>query len=159
MSQTLIFQPLVAEWALIALALAVAVMLALAVWRGLVGWALRALALGFVLVALCNPSVQDEARKALADIVVLVVDDSASQGLSDRAFQTAQAVEGVKAKVASIPNTELREVHVADGKDNAGTQAMAALAQALAKEPQARVAAAIMITDGQVHDLGAVPAL
>ncbi len=159
MSQTLIFQPLVADWALIALAVAAGVLLALALWRGLVGWAIRALALGFVLVALCNPSLQAEERKALADIVVLVVDDSASQTLSDRAFQTAQAVEAIKAKVSLIPSTELRVVHVADGKDNAGTLAMAALAGALAKEPQARIAGAILVTDGQVHDLGAVPAL
>ena len=159
MSQTLIFQPLVADWALIALGLAAALLLALALWRGLVGWAIRALALGFVLVALGNPSLQDEKRKALADIVVLVVDDSASQGLSDRTFQTAQAVEAIKAKVAAIPNTELRVVHVADGKDNAGTLAMAALAGALAEVPQARVAGAIMITDGQVHDMAAVPKL
>ena len=159
MSQTLIFQPLVADWALIALGLAAALLLALALWRGLVGWAIRALALGFVLVALGNPSLQEEKRKALADIVVLVVDDSASQGLSDRTFQTAQAVEAIKAKVAAIPNTELRVVHVADGKDNAGTLAMAALAGALAEVPQARVAGAIMITDGQVHDMAAVPNL
>ena len=88
MSQTLIFQPIVPEWALIALAGAAVVLLPLALWRGLAGWAIRALALGFVLVALTNPSLQEEARKALSDIVVLVVDDSASQGLSDRAFQT-----------------------------------------------------------------------
>ena len=159
MSETLIFQPLVAQWALIGLAVAAGLLLALALWRGLVGWAIRALALGFVLVALCNPSLQEEQRKALSDIVVLVVDDSASQGLSDRSFQTAQAVEAIKAKVAAIPNTELRVVHVADGKDNAGTLAMTALAGALAAEPQARIAGAIMVTDGQVHDLGATPAL
>ena len=159
MSQTLIFQPIVPDWVLIALAGAAVVLLALALWRGLAGWAIRALALGFVLVALTNPSLQEEARKALSDIVVLVVDDSASQGLSDRAFQTAQAMEAIKAKVATIPNSELRVVHVADGKDNAGTLAMGALAQALAEEPQARIAGAILLTDGQVHDLGATPKL
>lgn len=159
MSQTFIFQPLVPDWALIALAVAAALLLALALWRGLAGWAVRALALGLVLLALGNPSLQDENRKALADIVILVVDDSASQGLSDRTAQTAQAVEAIKAKVAALPNTELRIVHVTDAKDNAGTLAMTALAQALAREPQARVAGAILITDGQVHDLGATPTL
>ncbi|MGV8985596.1 MAG: DUF7408 domain-containing protein [Cypionkella sp.] len=159
MSQTLIFQPLVANWLLIGLAGAAAVLLVLAVWRGLAGWAIRALALGLVLVALCNPSLQQEERKPLSDIVVLVVDDSASQGLSDRSFQTAQAVEAIKAKVALLPNTELRIVQVADGKDNAGTLAMTALAGALAEVPQARVAGAILITDGQVHDMAATPSL
>ena len=159
MSQTLMFQPLVANGLLIGLAVVSAVLLAFAVWRGLSGWALRAVALGLVLVALCNPSLQDEERKSLTDIVILVVDDSASQGLSDRNFQTAQAVEAIKAKIAILPNTELRIVHVADGKDNAGTLAMAALSSALAEVPKARVAGALMITDGQVHDMGATPAL
>lgn len=159
MSQTFLFQPLVPDWALVALAVAAVLLLALALWRGLAGWAIRALALGLVLLALSNPSLQDENRKSLADIVILIVDDSASQSLSDRAQQTAQAVEAVKAKVAALPNTELRIVHLADGKDNAGTLAMTALAQALAREPQARVAGAILITDGQVHDMGAAPAL
>ena len=154
-----VFQPLVAAPFLIALAVAAAVLLALAVWRRLAGWAVRALALGFLLVALCNPLLQDEARKPLTDIVILVVDDSASQGLSDRPFQTAQAVESIKAKVKGLPNTELRVVHVTDGKDNAGTLAMTALAQAVAAEPQARLAGAILVTDGQVHDLQATPSL
>ncbi|MBI1170976.1 hypothetical protein GC209_06215 [bacterium] len=159
MNQTLMFQPLVGNALLIGLAVAAALLLVFAIWRGLAGWALRALALGLVLVALCNPSLQQEERKPLSDIVILVVDESASQGLSDRSFQTAQAVEAIKAKIAALPNTELRIVHVADGKDNAGTLAMTALAGALAEVPQARVAGALLVTDGQVHDMGAVPVL
>lgn len=159
MSQSMIFQPLIPQDLLIALAVVAALLLALALWRGLNGWPVRLLALGVVLVALANPSIQDESRKPLSDIVVLVVDDSASQGLSDRAFQTAQAVEAIKAKIAAIPNTELKIVHVGDGKDNAGTLAMGALAAAVAREPQARLAGAILISDGQVHDVAGAPPL
>ena len=154
-----IFQPLIGAPFLIGLGLVVAVLLALAVWKRLAGWALRALALGFLLVALCNPLLQDEARTPLADIVLLVVDNSASQALSDRAFQTAQAVEAIKARVGSLPNTELRIVTLGDGAENAGTLAMEALARAVAAEPQSRIAGAILVTDGQVHDLEATPKL
>ena len=159
MSQTFILQPLVPQILLILLALASLALLGLALWRGLAGWALRALALALVLVALINPSLQQEARKPLADIVLLLVDQSASQSLSDRAAQTAAAVEEIKARVARLPNTELRLLPFGDGKDNAGTLAMTTLARALAEEPRARVAGAILISDGQVHDMGAAPSL
>ena len=159
MSQSVIFDPLLPlllVWALAGLA---AGLLALAVWRGLAGWALRALAAGFLLVAIAGPSLQEESRKPLADIVLLVVDDSASQGLADRPAQTLAAVEAVKRQIAALANTELKIVTLRDGADNAGTLAMTALADALAQEPRARVAGAIVVTDGQVHDLGVAPAL
>ena len=159
MSQTVIFDPLVPLpflWALAALAVA---LLAFAVWRRLSGWALRALAAGFLLAALAGPNLQEESRKPLSDIVLLVTDESASQGLSDRPDQTSAAVEAIKRQIAALPNTELRIVPVGDGADNAGTLAMTALADALAQEPRARVAGAILLSDGQVHDLGLAPAL
>ena len=159
MSQTVIFDPLLPVAALWVLGAVAVLLLGVALWRGLAGWALRALAAGFLLGALANPSLQVEDRKPLTDIVLLVVDDSASQGLSDRAAQTVAAVASVKASVAALGNTELRVVTVRDGRDNAGTLAMTALAEALAQEPRARIAGAILITDGQVHDLGMVPAL
>ena len=159
MNQTLIFDPLLPIWALWALAALAVVLLGFALWRRLAGWALRALAAGFLLAALANPSLQEEQRKPLSDIVLLVVDQSASQGLSDRQAQTDAAVAAVKAQVAALPNTELRVLTVRDSADNAGTLAMTALAEALAQEPRARVAGAIVVTDGQVHDLGLTPAL
>ena len=136
-----------------------ALLLAFAVWRGLAGWALRGLAAGVLVLALAGPSLQQEDRKPLTDIVILVVDESASQGLGDRPGQIADAVQSVQAEVAALPNTELRVVTFADGAEDAGSLAMTALAEALAEEPRARVAGAILITDGQVHDLGLVPAL
>ena len=159
MSQSVIFDPLLPLLLLWALAGLAAGLLALAVWRGLAGWALRALAAGFLLVAIAGPSLQEESRKPLADIVLLVVDDSASQGLADRPAQTLAAVEAVKRQIAALANTELKIVTLRDGADNAGTLAMTALADALAQEPRARVAGAIVVTDGQVHDLGVAPAL
>ena len=159
MSQILVLQPIVAPWVLAALGGVALAVLGIAVWRGLKGWPWRALALGLGLMALANPALQQEDRKPLSDIVVLLVDDSASQTLSDRAFQTAQAVEAIKAKVEALPHTDLRIVHIADGQDNAGTLAMTALSTALAQEPQGRIAGVIVITDGQVHDLSAAPAL
>ena len=157
MIQSLIFDPLIpwpALWGVVAFAL---VLLVLALWRGLSGWWLRGLAAGVILAALANPSLQEEDRRPQSDIVIALVDDSASQNLSDRADQTAAAHAALEAEVAALDNTELRIVRFGDGAENAGSLAMTALAEALAEEPRARVAGAIVISDGQIHDLGFAP--
>ncbi len=157
MTASVIFAPLVDWWLIAALGGVAVLLLAVALWRGLSGWWLRGLALAALLGALANPSLQEEERQNLSDIVILVVDESASQGLGDRRAQTEAAVASVQAEVAALPNTELRIHRVGDGEEDAGTLAMTALAEALAEEPRARVAGAILITDGQVHDPGLVP--
>ena len=65
MTQSLILDPLVPLWVIWALAGVAVVLLALALWRGLSGWWIRALAAGVVLVALANPAVQEEDRSPL----------------------------------------------------------------------------------------------
>ncbi len=159
MTQSLIFDPLVPWPVLSALVGAALLFVALAVFRGLAGWWLRALTAAVMLAALSNPSLQTEDRAPLGDIVIVVVDDSASQTLGTRADQTARALASVEREVASLPNTELRIHRLADGPDNTGTLAMTALAEAIAEEPRARIAGAIVISDGRVHDLGLAPAL
>jgi hypothetical protein len=156
---TLIFDPLVPWWLIAALSGAAVIMVAFALLRGLSGWWLRAITAAVAVFALSGPALQREERQSLSDIVIAVVDDSASQRISDRAAQTAAALARVEAEVAALPNTELRIVRVPDGEGDAGSQVMTALAQALAEEPRARIAGSILITDGQVHDLPATPSL
>ncbi len=146
--------PLVVLYVLVAVA---AIGLIFAVWRRLLGWALRALAAVVILGAIANPSLQQEDRAQLSDIVVAVVDESASQRLSDRPDQSAQALANLEAEVARRPNTELRVLTLDDGIDDAGTELMTALSEALSEEPQARVAGMVLITDGRVHDLPVAP--
>lgn len=146
------------SWPLIAAIAALAVVVvAVSAWRGLAGWWLRGLAAICLLAAILQPSLQKEDRRPLSDIVLLVVDESASQGLSGRRDQTRAAVARIEAEIAALPDTELRKIVVGDGAEDAGTALMTALAQALAEEPRARVAGAILVTDGQVHDLQVAP--
>jgi hypothetical protein len=159
MTASVVFAPLVSLWLVYALAAAAVLLVALALWRGLSGWWVRALALAALVLALANPALQEEERQNLSDIVILVVDESASQGLADRRTQTEAAVAAVQAEIAQMPNTELRLHRVGDGEEDAGTLALTALSEALAEEPRARIAGAILVTDGRVHDLGVVPNL
>ncbi len=155
----LVFDPLVGWpviWALCGVAL---LLLALALWRGLGGWLLRGLSVAALVAALANPSLQEEERAGLHDIVILIVDDSASQRLGGREAQVTQAVAQVEAEVAAMPGTELRVKRFSDGDEDAGTLAMTAMAEALAEEPRARVAGVLLVTDGRVHDMEMVPAL
>jgi hypothetical protein len=157
MNAALVLDPLVIWPVLWGLAAFAAVLLVLAIWRGLSGWWLRALTALVLLAALANPSLQEEDRAPLTDIVLLIVDESASQSLSDRAAQTAEAIAGIEAEVAALDNTELRILRFADAPDDAGSLALTALAEAIAEEPRARIAGAMILTDGQVHDIDLAP--
>ena len=149
------FDP-VLPWAVIAvmgvLGLVLVAALALARTRGAL---LRALSLAILLAALANPTVRNEEREPLTDIAVAVIDRSLSQESAGRSPRTAEAEAALKAAVARLPNTELRTVEVKSGisAEDDGTRAFEALNRALADIPPERFAGAIMITDGQVHDV------
>ncbi|SDE58038.1 Putative glutamine amidotransferase [Salipiger thiooxidans] len=159
MTGQIVFDPLLpwpAIWALGAVALAGA---ALALWRGLRGWPLRFFA-GFVLVAaLTQPSFQEEDRASLTDIVLMVVDKSASQRLADRLQVTEDAADTLQARIEARPNTEIRRIEVGDGEGDTGTQLMTALSTAMAEEPRGRIAGVFLVSDGRLHDLERAPGL
>ena len=153
----LLFDPLLPLWLLVALAACVLAALALAAVRRLAGWPYRGLAVACVFLALLNPSLKTEERQAEADIVIVVVDRSSSQALSDRAAQTEAALAHVTAQLAARPATEMRLVEVADANGPGGSEVMTALAQALSETAQDRIAGAIVISDGQIHDTEFAP--
>lgn len=159
MTGTLILDPLIPMIAFYAVAGLAILALALAVWRRLPGWWLRGLAGLALLAALANPAIQQEDREPLTDIVMLVVDESASQRISDRPAQNATAIANVEAEIARQPNTELRTITLGDGEGDAGTALMTALSQAMAEEPQGRIAGIILLSDGRLHDLERAPRL
>ncbi len=159
MNGTVIFDPLL-PWAVLAgLALVFAVLLAFAGWRGLLGAWIRAMGVAVILLALANPSLQEEDREPLSDIVLVVVDETASQRIADRAAQTDAALAELGAAIEGRRNTELRVVRVTDAPGDGGTLAMGALAEALSEIPSARLAGAVLLSDGQVHDIEGAPSL
>ncbi len=159
MTNQILFAPLLPLWLLAALAGLSVLAVAWAWWRGLTGWSLRASAAVVVLAALSGPFLQGENREPLSDIVLMLVDQSASQQLGDRKAITDQAVQDIETRLASRPNTELRRVDVADGAGNTGTELMRALSEALAQEPRGRIAGVLALSDGHVHDMDLAPDL
>ncbi|SFS00452.1 hypothetical protein [Yoonia litorea] len=156
---TIIFDPLLPWIAIALLAALLGVSVGLAVWRRLAGWWLRALASLAIFAAITNPAIQQEDRAPLTDIVLVVVDESASQRSGNRPDQNEAAFANVADELAGISNTELRRIDLGDGEGDLGTTLMTAVSSALAEEPRARIAGIIMISDGRVHDLERAPAL
>ncbi|WP_172328541.1 hypothetical protein [Mangrovicoccus sp. HB161399] len=154
-----IFAPLVPLGLVWVLAAAAAALVIFAAVNRLSGWWLRALAAVALLGAAANPSLQEEDRAPLSDIVIAVIDETASQKLSDRAAQTGDALETLRAEVAARPNTELREITVHDAEGNEGSLVMQAVSEALADEPRARVAGIVVVSDGQIHDMAQMPSV
>lgn len=159
MTGQIIFDPLLPWVALAVLAAVVIGAAVLALVRGLSGWALRFLAGLVVLAALTGPSWQEEDRAALSDIVLMLVDNSASQALGDRATRTTEAAERLEAQLSARPDTEVRTIIVPDGEGDSGTQMMTALNEALAQEPRGRIAGIIALSDGRIHDMDRAPDL
>jgi hypothetical protein len=145
------FVPPAALWALIAVSL---LLTGYALFRRARGAWARALAFAATIVVLANPLIVHEQREPLSDIAVIVTDRSQSMGTETRAADAERARAEIRKRLATEKDLEIRETSVATqttGEDN-GTQLFAALNAALADVPPERVAGAILITDGEVHD-------
>ncbi len=150
------FSPLVSVefvWAAAAVAVVVAALLLVVRSRGVL---VRIGALALMVLTLANPSFTREDRDPLTSVAVVVVDKSPSQNFGDRAVQTETARAAVAQRLQRIPGIETRVVEAgqADGETD-GTRLFSALNATLADVPPDRVAGAIFITDGRVHDVPA----
>ena len=83
----------------------------------------------------------------------MVVDKSQSQKLGDREDLTEQAVENLAAGINGLDNIELRLLEARNTNSGDGTEVFQTLANGLADVPPDRVAGAIVVTDGQIHDI------
>ncbi|MBN2761026.1 MAG: hypothetical protein JXQ79_11025, partial [Rhodobacteraceae bacterium] len=146
------FAPLL-PWPLLgAVAAVAAVMVALALWRGLRGWWLRGLAALALLAALANPALQTELRDTLSDIALVLVDDTASNRLGARTAQTEAARAHLEAELAALQGVETRFVTVEDAGRDQGSLIAGSLAEALAEIPRDRLAGTFVLSDGLAHD-------
>jgi hypothetical protein len=155
------FSPLVPAyvvWIAVAVAFALSLLLVFARARAAV---IRAIALALFVLALTNPSITREDREPLTSVAAVVIDKSPSQEFGDRLQQTEAARAALAERLGHIAGLEVRFVEAgqADGETD-GTRLFTALSSALSDVPAERVAGAILITDGRVHDVpGEVAAL
>ncbi len=141
-----------AFWAACAIAAALAAAL---IYLNRRGWPLRIAGLAILLAALANPILNADEREQLSDIVAVIVDDSASQNIGNRRQQSDEALKQVQDRIATLGNTEMRLGRTTTGTtpDTDGTRVFAALAKTMESIPPERYAGAIIITDGQIHDV------
>ncbi len=150
------FSPLVPEyllWTAAVIASAIAILIVIARSRGAVT---RTIALLLFVLSLLNPSITREDRDLLTSVVAVVVDKSPSQEFGDRMKQTEEVRAALAERLGHMPGLEVRFVEAgqADGETD-GTRLFAALSAALSDVPHDRVAGAILVTDGRVHDVPA----
>ncbi|MBP2229009.1 hypothetical protein J2847_002301 [Azospirillum agricola] len=145
-------------WALLGPLLGVALLVVLvAAVRRARGVALRLLAVLVLALALINPSLVQEKREPIKDVAVIVVDDSPSQAIGDRRARAEQALAGLTERLKAFNDLEVRVVRAGDGAGDATaineTHLFDALNRAMADVPRRRMAGAVLITDGQIHDV------
>ncbi len=154
----LAFAPMLPLWAIAAFALAAVLLLALGAWRGARGLLWRAGGLILLLLVLLDPSLVRERREAQKDVAIVIVDDLPSMDIGNRRALAASALAQLQARLKADPDLAVRVIHAgAPNPDqplaDPGTELYHALTGALADLPRQRLAGAIMITDGEVHDM------
>jgi hypothetical protein len=152
----LAFEPLVSLPVLIGAAVAALLVVTLLLFSRSRGALVRALALALAVLALANPSLTREEREPLPAVAAVVVDKSASQRFGDRAQIAETARAALVEQLGRIPGLEVRTVEAGAGSGEIdGTRLFSALGATLSDVPPDRVAGAILITDGRVHDVPA----
>ena len=156
---TLDLSPIIPLWLLAAAAALSALALAPAFFRRARGAWWRAAAFAALILALANPRLVEETREVRPDIALLVIDASDSTDLvPGRSAAMDAARRMLEGRLGRLDTLELRVVEVPEG-GNQGTRLFTALERALAETPRARLAGVLALTDGQVHDVPAIPPL
>jgi hypothetical protein len=158
MTWSLSFEPLLPWLWLIAILVPIALLAFAGLFFRQRGAWVRLVALAALAAALVNPVLLDEEREPLKSVVALVVDRSQSQDIGDRQAETSAALAGLQERLARFPQFEVRVVEAgrADAaEERTETRLFNSLDSAFRDVPPSRVAGAVMITDGQVHDVPA----
>jgi hypothetical protein len=156
MNLSISFEPL-AAWPIVAAAAFVLLALALfGLLRRARGAWLRLGAAAALCLALANPVFLNEDRDPVKSVVALIADRSQSQSLGNRTADTDKAIAAVREKLGRFKQFEVRELDAGKGgsaEERASTKLFAALTDIFRDVPPSRIAGAIMVTDGQVHDV------
>ncbi len=149
---SLSFAPLLPWPGLVALAIAIALVTGLGLWRRARGILWRGLMLALGVLALANPVVIREQRQPLDDVAVLLADRSPSQTVGERPQQLDQALTKLRAELKQIDGLEVVEA-TTTGDGKGGTRLFSTLGTTLPEIDRSRLAGVLMLSDGQIHDV------
>ncbi|RVU35887.1 hypothetical protein EOI86_11555 [Hwanghaeella grinnelliae] len=156
------FAPLIPWWSIAVLAGISVLIAAYGLFMGANGSLIRLGAAAVLALALANPSAVSEDREPLKDVAVIIVDETPSQDLADRKTQTDAAVEDLTKELdrysATLETRVVRLSHSTVEEASTGSRLLRPLRDALADVPPRRVAGAIVVSDGQIHDLDQITA-
>lgn len=153
------FAPLLPVFLLWGLAVVFAGIAALLFWQRQRGAVLRTLTLAIMLLALFNPSVTEIDKEILPSVVAVVTDNSDSARLANRPDIIKQIRKFLGDRLIDLDEFDVRwtsqmaTVPASNSAISGGTRLFSSLARLLADVPPERVAGAIVITDGQIHDV------
>ncbi len=155
------FQPLVSTALLVLLLVPMFVLTLVGIYFRQRGSLLRLLAVAAFSMALFNPIVVNEEREPLKSVVAVIADRSQSQDIGNRRADTDVALKQVQTALSRLPQFDVRTVETGRASENddaVSTRLFQALNSAFRDVPPSRIGGAIMITDGQVHDIPPNPA-
>ncbi len=156
MTYSLALDPLLPWQVIVGMCVVIALTSAILLYRSNRGSILRLVAGTALICAIANPTLQSEQRASLKSTVAIILDESQSQSYGKRKEQTAAALEILKERIARFSDFEVRVVSASkateDGNE-ASTRIYAALNEAFRDVPPSRAGGAIIITDGQAHDI------
>lgn len=115
--------------------------------RGLVG---RSLVMAAFLLIFLNPSLLEEQREPVKDTAVIVIDRSPSQNFGERRNRSDEILNAITTQIGERDDLDLRIIEATDKRE---TRLFESLDRVLSDVPAQRRAGAILITDGQVHDI------
>jgi hypothetical protein len=148
--------PMLPAPVLIILAVAALAVLGVTFYARRRGAVLRLIAFALLFLGLLDPSLIREDRRPLKDVVAVVIDQSGSQTIGNRAAQTAHVRAELEKRLSGLDNVETRFIETGKSDaDDQGTRLFSALQSGLSDVPSDRIGAAIMVTDGIVHDIPA----
>ena len=150
----IVYTPLVAPWVLWLFGALIICVWLYFIIRRMPGALLRGPGLLLLLLALLNPSLRQEERDPLNNIVLVLVDKSPSQIIAGRQKLVESTKSVLEDKLKQIKNLDIELVSLDESSGNVadGTLGFASLRAALSRIPTNRIAGVVMITDGQIHD-------
>jgi len=156
-ANTIEFAPLLPLPVLVMAAVVVLLIAGFSVYARTRGAVWRVSAAVVLLLLLLRPALVSELREPLKDVVILAIDESPSTEMANRDAEIATELERLKRRLGDYAKTlEVKEVRFRHGsiaEAGDGTKLYTGMQEAIGSVPRGQLAGAILLSDGQIHDI------